>query len=935
MRTINWPRHKYAVLLSAIGFPLLYLLLYIAQRGQGTSGQTFQYFLQIGPHLFAACCNLVYACFGRHSSVARQRGWLLIGLACLTYSTGDVIYFYYVGIRRMEAPYPGWDDAAWLLVFPLLIGGVLALFGSMPQAGRMRLLLDSAIANSSLAALGWYFLVERIWQQSGVSRLGKLVSVACPLGDFAAFFGAIVLINSPSTNRDLRRSLLFLAGGIVAWTFADFVYAFTRLHNAFHDGSWTDVGWPLGSFSIGIAALIPFCKAQNLSIEGSKASRTYPLLAVPRLISMFMPYVASLGAFLIISLHDYSHGNKQISNETLCIGLLMLVLVLVRQVFTLLENRQLSRQLVTFNETLEHRVARRTEQLSALLRINTAVNNTLNVEEVLTLAGEQAQEAFQADAVVIWLSEAGEPQPENAPESNTRAALLPVGKTVILPEMLAYLEHLPLLAYTEVIALPLPTTAVSPLSAATTNAQGNHEAAAASGEAGEGYCLRAPLLWQHRLRGMIGVLRWQSGFEPAEAELLQSIGLAVATALENARLYATAVKAADCDSVTGLLNHRAMHQRLDKALAQARDHSQSVAVMMLDLNNFKLFNDTYGHPVGDQVLRRVAETMRAECPPAAILGRYGGDEFIVVMPNTTMETAVQSAERMSAHLMAEGFRRRSDDRVIPITLSFGLASFPDDSGNRHELLTIADKNLYSAKLSGDSIGRSTEFQRANREFRAEASYGVLDSMVSAVDNKDRYTRQHSEDVTEYALWIAEEMGLSEETLRALRIGGLLHDVGKIGVPDEILRKPGRLTDEEYNILKQHPLLGALIVSSLPGMKNVVEVVRSHHERWDGKGYPDGLRGEAIPLLGRIAAVADAVSAMTTHRPYRRGMDWEVALAEVRANIGTQFDPEVAAAFLRAAKTAIVGIARACGSFRSTKQSRLSNLSERTGNRSRP
>ncbi len=889
-----------------MGFPLLYLLLCIAQGGRGTLGQTFEYFLQIGPHLFAALCNLVYACFGRHSSVARQRGWLLIGLACLAYSVGDVIYFYYVGMhrvgtQRMEAPFPGWDDAAWLLVFPLLIGGVLALFGSMPQAGRMRLLLDSAIANSSLAALGWYFLVERIWQQSGVSHLGKLASVAYPLGDFAAVFGAIVLFNSPSTNRNLRRSLLFLVGGIVAWTFADLVYAFSRLHSAFHDGSWTDVGWPLGSVSIGLAALIPFCKADDLSIEGSKASKSYTFMVVPRLVSMFMPYVASLGAFLIISVHDYSHGNKQISNETLSIGLLMLLLVLLRQVFTLLENRQLSRQLVTFNETLEHRVARRTQQLSALLRINTAVNNTLKVEEVLTLAGEQAQEAFQADAVVIWLCEAGAEESENAQEANTRAAMLPVGKTTMLPAMLSYLEQLPVLAQTEVIALPLPGIAGLPPSATTSSAPGDHAASDWNGEAGEGYCLRAPLLWQHRLRGMIGILRWQSGFEPAEAELLQNIGLAVATALENARLYGTAVAAADCDPVTGLLNHRAMHQRLDKALVQARDSNQPVAVMMLDLNNFKLFNDTYGHPIGDQVLRRVAETMRAECPSTASLGRYGGDEFIVVMPGITPETAVQIAERMSAHLMAEGFRRDSDERVIPITLSFGLASFPDDSGNRHELLTIADKNLYTAKLSGDSIGRSTPFQRANREFRVEASYGVLDSMVSAVDNKDRYTRRHSEDVTEYALWIAEEMGLSEETLRALRIGGLLHDVGKIGVPDEILRKPGRLTDEEYDILKQHPLLGALIVGSLPDMKNVVDVVRSHHERWDGKGYPDGLQGEAIPLLGRIAAVADAVSAMTTHRPYRRGMDWEVAFAEVRANAGTQFDPVIAAAFLRAAR----------------------------------
>ena len=138
-------------------------------------------------------------------------------------------------------------------------------------------------------------------------------------------------------------------------------------------------------------------------------------------------------------------------------------------------------------------------------------------------------------------------------------------------------------------------------------------------------------------------------------------------------------------------------------------------------------------------------------------------------------------------------------------------------------------------------------------------------------------------------------------MRDIRIGGLLHDVGKIGVPDEILRKPGRLTDEEYEVMKQHTHLGSLIVGALPGMESVLDAVRSHHERWDGKGYPDATAGEDTPLLGRILAVADAFSAMTTTRPYRKGMDWETALGQIGANVGTQFDPAMAAAFLTAAQ----------------------------------
>ena len=328
---------------------------------------------------------------------------------------------------------------------------------------------------------------------------------------------------------------------------------------------------------------------------------------------------------------------------------------------------------------------------------------------------------------------------------------------------------------------------------------------------------------------------------------------------------------------------------------------QPLAVLMIDLNNFKLFNDTYGHPVGDQVLRRVADALQQDCGPGDILGRYGGDEFLVALPGQDAAGAVALSQRLQTRMVSEGFRRAGDDRTIPITLSFGIAAFPTDSIQRHELLTLADINLYAAKRSEGGIVGTSEIQRAHRALRTEGSFSVLDAMITSVDNKDSYTRRHSEDVTEYALWLAEEMGLSEETQRTVRVGGLLHDVGKIGVPDEILRKPGRLTPDEYEVMKRHPHLGALMVAGVPGMEFIIDAVRSHHERWDGQGYPDALAGEDIPLLGRILALADAFSAMTTDRPYRRGMEREAALDEIQRHIGTQFDPKLAQAFLRAAR----------------------------------
>ncbi len=175
---------------------------------------------------------------------------------------------------------------------------------------------------------------------------------------------------------------------------------------------------------------------------------------------------------------------------------------------------------------------------------------------------------------------------------------------------------------------------------------------------------------------------------------------------------------------------------------------------------------------------------------------------------------------------------------------------------------------------------------------------MLNALVTAVDNKDRYTRRHSEDVLDYSLLIAEQMGLDAATRHTLQVAALLHDVGKIGVPDAVLRKPGKLTEEEYQTVQQHPLMGAVIVGAVPGFEYTLDVVRHHHERWDGEGYPFGLRGEETPFLARLVAVADAFSAMTMDRPYRKGMDQEKALSVLEAGAGTQWDPECVQALLR-------------------------------------
>ena len=230
-----------------------------------------------------------------------------------------------------------------------------------------------------------------------------------------------------------------------------------------------------------------------------------------------------------------------------------------------------------------------------------------------------------------------------------------------------------------------------------------------------------------------------------------------------------------------------------------------------------------------------------------------------------------------------GYRPPGYDTEIPLSLSVGTAVFPDESPSRLDVVALADARLYRVKSGGDAQGESEHLRTAMS--RSVEGFSMLDALVAAVDNKDRYTRRHSEDVLTYSLQIAEALGLDEPTRHTVAVAALLHDVGKIGVPDAILRKPGALTDAEFEAIKQHPMMGRVMVGAVPGFEGTLDAVRHHHERWDGGGYPFGLSGEEIPLLARLMAVADAFSAMTTDRPYRKGMGAAQARAVLDAGRG--------------------------------------------------
>jgi diguanylate cyclase (GGDEF)-like protein/putative nucleotidyltransferase with HDIG domain len=352
------------------------------------------------------------------------------------------------------------------------------------------------------------------------------------------------------------------------------------------------------------------------------------------------------------------------------------------------------------------------------------------------------------------------------------------------------------------------------------------------------------------------------------------------------------------DPLTGLLNHGTAVEQLAASVERLRTDGGGVAVALLDIDNLGNLNDTRGHETGDAAIRIVAELLERHLADA-LTARYGPDEFLVAVEGTAIGGFGEALEQLRAAL-ADTELRVGDGERLPLTVSIAVVSYPTHGASVTELLANAGLTLHEAKASGgDAIRWAGVETGADPSAR---TFGVLQGLVLAVDAKDRYTKRHSEDVARYALFIAERIGLPSDVRRSLRIAGLLHDVGKIGIPDRILRKPGRLTEDEFAIVKQHVALGDAIVRDLPDLEEIRAAIRHHHERWDGDGYLHGLAAEEIPLLARIIAVGDTFSAMTTSRPYRKALSTEEAMRRLGDAAGSQLDERLVTAFIEGIET---------------------------------
>jgi diguanylate cyclase (GGDEF)-like protein/putative nucleotidyltransferase with HDIG domain len=354
-----------------------------------------------------------------------------------------------------------------------------------------------------------------------------------------------------------------------------------------------------------------------------------------------------------------------------------------------------------------------------------------------------------------------------------------------------------------------------------------------------------------------------------------------------------AMRLALTDPLTGLGNHRHFHERLERELQHAHERNLPLTLCFIDVDDFKRINDRFGHPAGDRVLSQLAARLRQ----TGEAFRLGGDEFALLLPGYGESAALTAGSSVVERISALDL-----EQVGPVTVSAGVAISPQHAAERDELIRLADSALYWAKEYGKNRVRAyrpdvielAELKRLASGPDRAARFRAAASLARAVDARDVYTGSHSQRVAELAARTARRLGLPDEEVELTRLAGSLHDLGKLAIPEEILRKPGPLTEPERIVLERHPQIGFRMLESL-GVDPVADWVLHHHERWDGSGYPDGLSGEQIPLGARIIFVADAYDAMISERVYRRRVSPEEAIAELGRCAGTQFDPDVVAA----------------------------------------
>jgi diguanylate cyclase (GGDEF)-like protein/putative nucleotidyltransferase with HDIG domain len=446
-----------------------------------------------------------------------------------------------------------------------------------------------------------------------------------------------------------------------------------------------------------------------------------------------------------------------------------------------------------------------------------------------------------------------------------------------------------------------------------------------------------PIIIQNKLIAIlcIGKINKKS----ASTEIFNLICQQTGLILTNNELKDQLKQSLSIDPLTSLVTHSHFQQRLNFELKRSERNQEPLSLIMIDVNNIKQINESHSHILGDEVISYVAEILKENIRDIDIAARFSGDKMAVMLPNTNSRCARIIAERFESEVSNSKYLD-----IGNITVSIGIASWPDNSKDKQALLNNADKALSLAKKECKKLAKSTiinaddlimlnEFSPEKTSILLEDYKSIYDgtiddelinnlyladqmqynstllleiitSLAAAIDAKDSYTRGHSQAVSRYSELLCQELGLAKEETEKIKIGALMHDIGKIGIPENVLGKPTMLDDEEWQIMKQHPTIGARrIIQPISALNDLIPVVEHHHERWDGTGYPYGLRQNEIPLGARIVSIADAFHTMTTDRPYRNSLGYDEAVERLVSGSGAQWDHSLVQSFLRISKKA--------------------------------
>lgn len=412
-----------------------------------------------------------------------------------------------------------------------------------------------------------------------------------------------------------------------------------------------------------------------------------------------------------------------------------------------------------------------------------------------------------------------------------------------------------------------------------------------------------PLIVENELIGMIVLSQKPKPYTLNDLIFLDSVASISAIAIKNAYLYQSVYEKASSDHLTGLLNREFFFQELEKKFLE---ENETIALAILNIDDFSLYNELYGRDQADIALQQIASVLESSWKDEnSVIARYSGKEFAILCTNMDI-IKVKRMLQMVIDQMQKQIDMNQGKWKRVLTFSIGICIYPYAAENEKELISNTEMAVFTAKQNGKNrmvvytmeeiVQNNTKVNEDTRQVYAQYA-PTISALTAAIDMKDRYTFQHSANVSQYAMILAQAYGLNAEHVELIREAALLHDIGKIGIPEDILNKPGKLTDDEYRMIQTHVEKSISIIRHLPSLDYVIPAVLGHHERWDGKGYPRGLKRDENPIAARCICIADTFDAMTTKRSYRDPLPLEIAVEEIKKGANTQFDPKLANLFV--------------------------------------